>query len=112
RTVLEHQPELTGMSLAFEPNALDGIDGLYTGHPYSDATGRFLPYFTNSSAGIQTQMLDMSPGSGKENYYDLPMREGRSIITSPYAYPIDGESILVSTISIPVEKNDKRAGLI
>lgn len=42
RTV-ENTPELVGMTLAFEPNALDGRDADFKTHKYSDANGRFVP---------------------------------------------------------------------
>src|SRR5215217_3077865 len=42
---LEARPTLMGMTLAFEPNQPDGRDADFVGHPYSDATGRMVPYF-------------------------------------------------------------------
>lgn len=37
--MVEENPGLVGMTLAFEPNGLDGKDADFTGHEYSDATG-------------------------------------------------------------------------
>ncbi len=112
KSVLASKPEITGMTLAFDPNALDGRDEIYVGHPYSDASGRFVPYFTNGPDGVATELLDMSPENGTESWYDLPMRENRDVLTPPYAYPIDGKSVLLSTISVVIERDNKPAGIL
>src|SRR5690606_20500129 len=90
-SVLASKPEITGMTLAFDPNALDGRDAIYVDHQYSDASGRFVPYFTNGPDGVAVDLLDMAPENGTESWYDLPMRENRDVLTPPYAYPIDGK---------------------
>ena len=111
-SVLGNRPSLTGMTLAFDPNALDGLDDLYLGHAYSDASGRFVPYFTNGANGVDTQLLDMSPENGTESWYDLPMRENRDVLTPPYAYPIDGKTVLLTTVSVVVHRNNQPAGIL
>ncbi|WP_254082078.1 methyl-accepting chemotaxis protein [Devosia sp. WQ 349K1] len=112
KAVVSSNPALTGMTLAFEPNALDGNDALHIGHPYSDATGRFVPYFTNSENGLQTELLDMSPENGTESWYDMPLRENRDLVTPPYAYPVNGQSILLSTFTEIIRKNDNPIGIL
>ena len=104
------RPALAGMTLAFEPNALDGNDAGFIGHPYSDAAGRFVPYFTNQDGKVVVQTLDMSTDNA--NWYDLPMAEDRSVLTPPYAYAINGVDVLMTTISIPVRKTGKPVGIV
>ena len=104
------RPALAGMTLAFEPNALDGNDAGFIGHPYSDASGRFVPYFTNQDGKVAVQTLDMATDNA--NWYDLPMAEDRSVLTPPYAYAINGVDVLMTTISIPVRKAGKPVGIV
>ncbi|ODT82284.1 MAG: hypothetical protein ABS76_08525 [Pelagibacterium sp. SCN 64-44] len=106
------QPAVIGMTLAFNPNALDGRDADFIGHPFSDATGRFVPYWTRSNGGIAVEPLIMTPENGTESWYDLPMREDRAVLTPPYTYPVNGQTTLLSTVSVVVHKAGKPVGIL
>ncbi|WP_240549556.1 methyl-accepting chemotaxis protein [Devosia salina] len=106
------RPSVVGMTAAFEPNAVDGLDEMFTGHAYSDATGRMVPYFTQADGKVSVEQLDMSPEAGTEGWYDMPLREDRTILTPPYTYPINGVDVLMTTISAVVHKNGKPAGIV
>lgn len=111
--ILRTRPDLVGMTLVFEPDALRGDDALWLDHPYSDATGRFTPYFYYLPDGtITTELLDMSPEVGTEEWYDRPLRENRALITPPYQYPIDGEDMLMTTISGVVRDAGRAIGIL
>lgn len=111
--VLRTRPDLIGMTLAFEPNALDGNDAAAIGHRYSDASGRYVPYFLYDEAGrIKFEQLDMSPEAGTEGWYDLPLRENRMVITPPYTYPVNGQDLLMTTISGVVRRNDQPIAIL
>lgn len=112
KSTVAANPALTGMTLAFEANALDGSDARHIGHQYADATGRFVPYFTNSARGVQTELVDMSPENGTASWYDIPLRENRDLVTAPYTYPIDGKSVLLSTYSEVIRKDNRPVGIL
>ncbi|WP_171015901.1 methyl-accepting chemotaxis protein [Devosia sp. FKR38] len=103
---------LVGMTLAFDSNALDGRDADFIGHKYSDANGRFVPYFTNQNGAVVVEQLDMSPEAGTESWYDIPMREDRTLITPPYSYVVAGVDVLMTTISGVVHRGGKPAGIV
>ncbi len=109
--LVENNPHLVGMTLAFEPNGLDGKDSQFIGHKYSDASGRFVPYFYHSGSSVAVEKLIMTKEAGTEGWYDLPIRENRSLITPPYTYPVDGEDVLMTTVSIVVRKDGKPIGI-
>ena len=109
---LQSRPSVVGMTAAFEADAVDGLDEMFTGHAYSDATGRMVPYFTQADGKVSVEQLDMSPEAGTEGWYDLPMREDRTILTPPYTYPINGVDVLMTTISAVVHKDGKPAGIV
>jgi methyl-accepting chemotaxis protein len=108
---LMSRPAVVGMTLALQPNA-DGRDAQHIGHGYSDATGRMVPYFTQADGKVSVEQLDMSPEAGTEGWYDLPIREDRTILTPPYTYPIGGVDVLMTTISAVVHANGKPAGIV
>ncbi|WP_029058582.1 methyl-accepting chemotaxis protein, partial [Stappia stellulata] len=110
RTV-ENTPGLVGMTLAFEPNGLDGRDADFKTHKYSDANGRFVPYFYYSDGKVVFEKLVMTKEAGTESWYDKPIRENRSQITPPYPYPIDGKEVLLTTISWVVRENGEAIGI-
>jgi len=111
--VIADNPALVGMTLAFEPNALDGRDADYLGHPYSDATGRFVPYFYRTpEGGVAVEKLVMTKEAGTEGWYDRPVRENRSLITAPYSYPVNGKDVLMTTVSMVVRRDGRAIGII
>ena len=111
--VIGDNPTLVGMTLAFEPNALDGRDADYLGHPYSDEAGRFVPYFYRTPEGtVGVEKLVMTKEAGTEGWYDRPVRENRSLITAPYSYPVNGKDVLMTTVSVVVRRDGKAIGII
>jgi len=111
--IVGDSPGLVGMTLAFEPNALDGRDAEFVGHPYSDATGRFVPYFFRRADGsVGVEKLVMTKEAGTEGWYDLPVRENRSLITPPYVYPVEGKDVLMTTVSVVIRRDGKPIGIV
>src|SRR5690606_23202962 len=106
------QPSVIGMTLAFNANALDGRDADYIGHPYSDETGRFVPYFTWNNGAIAVEQLIMTPEAGTEGWYDLPLRENRTVLTPPYSYPVNGIDTTLSTVSAVVHRGTTPVGIL
>ncbi|ODT71061.1 MAG: hypothetical protein ABS75_10035 [Pelagibacterium sp. SCN 63-23] len=109
---MQAQPSVIGMTLAFDANALDGRDALYLSHPYSDETGRFVPYFTWADGKIAVEKLIMTPENGTEDWYDKPMRDDSNVLTPPYSYPVNGKTTLLSTASVVVHKQGKPVGIL
>ncbi len=106
-------PGLVGMTLAFEPDALDGKDNAFIGHRFSDATGRFVPYFFNKPDGtIGVEQLVMTKEAGTEEWYDKPIEQNRSLVTPPYDYPVDGKPVLMTTTSIVIHQKARPIGIV
>ncbi len=113
RRMVTGNPDLVGMTLAFEPDALDGRDADFTGHPFSDAKGRFVPYFFHKPDGsVDVEKLVMTKEAGTEGWYDKPVRENRALVTPPYDYPVDGKSVLMTTTSVVVHRAGKPIGIV
>lgn len=111
-SILRSRPDFLGMTLALEPNAF-GADSQYTGRPYSDASGRFVPFFYfNANGGIDIEPLDMSRDESALHWYLPPLRAGHPMLSRPYSYPIEGVEVMMVTISGVIRENGRPAGIM
>ncbi|NNG25126.1 methyl-accepting chemotaxis protein [Telluria aromaticivorans] len=110
---LRSNADVIGMSVAFEPEALDGKDAEYAGKgPHYDATGRHMPYFTRGADGNpKIEPIVFLPTAGANDWYDVPKATGRVHFTEPYQYPIDGKNVLIASLAAPVKVDGKVIGV-
>jgi methyl-accepting chemotaxis protein len=121
RNVLQFSPTLNGTYSAWEPDALDGRDVVFKGQKQmgSDNTGRFLPYWTrNASGAIAVQPLveyDSSAlhanGLVKGGWYINPLATGKENILGPLPYIVQGQSVFLATMSVPIIIDGKVRGV-
>jgi methyl-accepting chemotaxis protein/methyl-accepting chemotaxis protein-1 (serine sensor receptor) len=111
-SALEAYPGAIGVSTGWEPDAYDGKDADFAGKPVHDATGRFVPYIFRSAGAIKTDVLVDYDKPGAGDYYQLPVKTGKSVLMEPYVYPVDGKDVLMTTISIPIFDQGKAVGYI
>ncbi len=109
-TILDNNPNFIGIGSAWEPNALDGLDTIYAGTEGYDATGRYTPYWSRNGGGN----ISVAPMKGYEEneifengvrkgeYYLRPRETLAPAVIDPYPYPVQGESVWMITISVPV----------
>ncbi|TRL39673.1 methyl-accepting chemotaxis protein [Rhizobium straminoryzae] len=119
--VLQDNPQFNGTYSAWEPNALDGDDEAYRNNKKtgSDATGRFLPYWTRgANGGIEIQPLveydsrELHPnGVMKGGWYIGPQTGQGESILDPLPYIVQGKSVYLATMSVPLTINGKFAGV-
>jgi len=104
-------PDVLGVTLVFEPQALDGRDADFVGHPFSDAVGgRFATYiYRDSAKQIAVEKLDMSDPAARV-WYDTPRKAGRTVITPSYIDDIDGVPTLLTTVGSPIRVNGEIIG--
>ncbi len=101
--VLKENPGYLGIWACFEPNALDGLDEQFKGAAGADQAGRFISYWYWSGTEIaQTTLADYdTPGAG--DYYLLARDSGQEVILEPFAYEIDGQAVLMTSVAVPVK---------
>ena len=120
--LLDGAPGAVGLWMLWEPNAFDGNDAAFRTHaPYSDLTGRYMPYFTRNAQGksqidvmLSSDLLkEMSKfkdhpenyqppyeKSGWGDFYLVPKTRGRDTITEPYPYEVQGKKVLESSLAV------------
>ena len=104
-------PELVGITVAFEPNGVDGADSAHIGTPGADATGRFVPYFYHkpNNGGVGIEVLTMTAEAGIGTWYTDPLRRNAPVLTSPYVYPVEGVDVMMITSSVPLRDGTGKA---
>src|SRR5476651_2444789 len=103
---LQSNPELLGMSLVFEQDALG-----------SNEKGRFALYWSQPTPGNLTSMplpekdiADISTGpSGQANnaWFTCPRATLKPCVIEPYFYEIEGKNVFMTSIVLPVIQNGK-----
>ena len=114
KAALQANPDLLGLSLVFEANALDGKDQLFDHQSElgSNDKGRFALYWSQPTPGTltsmalpETDMTDTSTGpSGQANnsWFTCPRTTLQPCIIEPYFYAIDGQNVLLTSIVFPL----------
>lgn len=100
-----------GVWLGMEPDAYDGMDRFLAGTANHDATGRFIPYAYRDGQSVGLAYLEDYNVPGAGDYYQLAFRSGKPQIVEPFDYIIDGLSVKMITLSIPIRLNGKVIGV-
>ncbi|MDO2949230.1 methyl-accepting chemotaxis protein [Aeromonas simiae] len=112
---------LYGSFAGFEPNGFDGQDAAFSGQAPlgSDAKGRFVPYFYKDGAKIGSDLLLSidkeerdSFGNPANDYYACPKSHGRSCLIDPFQVDINGQKVMVSTITTPIMASGAFRGVV
>ncbi|KAF1067164.1 MAG: Methyl-accepting chemotaxis protein McpU [Pseudomonas citronellolis] len=124
RNALEGNPELLGLYVAFEPNALDAKDSLFDGQAAlgSNDKGRFAIYWTQATPGklesesiSESELADTSPGPSGSAYnawYTCPRDSGKPCLLDPYFDTVGERRILMTSIAFPLVIDGKVVGVM
>ena len=106
---LKTKPDILGSYTLWEPNALDGLDKDFRNATGSNSDGRFVPYWTHSSTGLNINtgegFEDQSRPDGGDRvgeYYLCSKDSHKNCVTNPYFYPVNGKDTLITSIVSPV----------
>jgi methyl-accepting chemotaxis protein len=111
RDMLHDDRTLLGVWSGFEPNAFDGRDAAYVGSPNTDATGRYVSYWFRDGDKISvTPLTDYeTPGAG--DYYLLARDKGAPVTLDPYSYEVGGKSVMMTSLTAPIQVGDRVVGV-
>lgn len=105
--ILINNPQLIGVWACFEPQSIDGLDGIYANRRVdTDETGRYIPYFYQSGNQVGLEALVEYETQGDGDFYLLARDSGRETIMEPFYYEVDGQSVLMTTLAVPVRDHD------
>ncbi|WP_064609466.1 methyl-accepting chemotaxis protein [Photobacterium sp. J15] len=117
--------QMLGIYVVFDKNALDGEDAkfVYAEELAGTSIGRFAPYWArNSDGSVELEVLL------EEDLYDtelddnqMPMNEwyacsmrnnGQACVLNPYLDTVDGEEMLMTSLTLPLKENGRLIGML
>jgi methyl-accepting chemotaxis protein len=114
RRLLADNPSLVSVWAVWEPNAFDGRDAEYAGARGHNEAGRYQPGFVRADGEI----VEDEPGGeaelstpGDGDYYLLPLRSGREVVTDPYFFPVAGKEVLETSLTVPIVVDGRVLGV-
>jgi methyl-accepting chemotaxis protein len=110
KRMAEANPELAAAWTIWEPNALDGLDAQYANTPGTDASGRFIPTWSRTSAGAEVH-FSQGYDAADADFYLIPMRTGNETVVEPFFYNIGGTDMLITSLVVPIKKNGQAIGV-
>lgn len=112
RHILEKNQEMFGAFVGFEPNAFDNMDDQYANTEYHDSTGRLTPYLYWEGNEIRYRNLDSYDVEGVNDYYVQPITTKKEYITEPTEFDVDGQMVMVSSLTVPIIHNGQPIGIV
>lgn len=99
---LEKNNDATGMAAIFERGSIPLSE---SDQALTDSSDRFIPYLYKEGSDIGIESLSGYETAGEGDWYLIPKNEKRAVLTEPYLYEAGGQSILMTTISVPLMTN-------
>lgn len=111
KKVLENNDDFYGVWMGFEPNAFDGKDEEYIGTDGHDSTGRFIPYWDRFDGNVKRHYLENYTSQGEGDYYLKSLESGKEFILEPFEYSVDGQTVLMTSLTVPIKNGEKVIGV-
>ncbi|ARK25425.1 methyl-accepting chemotaxis protein [Sporosarcina sp. P37] len=97
---LRKNEDATGMAAVINQSAF--AEGEVIPKNLLDDNKQFIPYIFKDDEIIGVEPLSGMDDSEANSWYTVPKTENRSILTEPYSYETNGQTILMTTISVPM----------
>lgn len=109
---LQDHPEWVGMGTLWEAQAFDAKDSAFVSAKGHDASGRFMTYWGRDGQSLVREPLTDydTPGLGDWNL--KPRELGRQTVAEPYNYQIGGKTVLMTTLSTPIQQDGTFLGVV
>jgi len=108
KKLLSQNEQILALSSFWEPNAFDGCDDQFQNNEFYD-NGRFTSYIYWENGKIEVTALK---NVYDEPWYSIPKKTGKISILEPYEYELNGKSILMTSIMLPIIIQGKFVGTI
>ncbi|WP_368164275.1 methyl-accepting chemotaxis protein [Aeromonas sp. R6-2] len=116
-------PNLLGVYGVFEPDALDGEDANYVDSSAlgSNEKGRFSVYWARGKEGIvaetmsEEDLADSAPdesGTPANYWYRCSLESRSSCLLEPYLDEVEGQSRLMTSVTVPLMEEGKVIGIV
>lgn len=108
RDFLKNNLGYQGVWVVWEPNAFDGKDEDFKGHPYSADDGSLAMYWYQGSTGaIEVTGVNVR----EESFYTLPKQTRKLTLIDPYIDPAAQPPVLMTTVTLPLIRDNQVLGV-
>src|SRR5690606_7810131 len=123
-TALRTNPDLIGLYVVFETDALDDKDGMFIDNPEmgGNDSGRFALYWSQRKVGelsaeimTEEELANTTPsisGAPYNAWYSCPRDKARACLLDPYFDEVEGKSLLMTSIAFPLIDDGKVLGVV
>ncbi|WP_251961765.1 methyl-accepting chemotaxis protein [Pseudomonas sp. Marseille-Q5299] len=124
RATLAGNPDLIGLYVVFQPNALDHQDSQFVAQEAvgSNDSGRFSLYWSQPSPGnlereaMPEAMLADSMvganGAAQNRWLTCPQETAKACVVEPYLDEVNGRQVLMTSIALPLLEGGKVVGVV
>lgn len=124
RASLAGNPDLIGLYVVFQPNALDHQDSQFVAQEAvgSNDSGRFSLYWSQPSPGnlereaMPEAMLTDSTvganGAAQNRWLTCPQETAKACVVEPYLDEVNGRQVLMTSIALPLLEGGKVVGVV
>ncbi|MBH3459682.1 HAMP domain-containing protein [Pseudomonas putida] len=121
---LAGNPDLIGLYLVFQPDALEHQDARFRGQAElgSNEQGRFSLYWSREDSGEvaseampESMLADTSVGANGSAYnrwLTCPLETAKACVLDPYFDEVNGRQVLMTSIALPLLENGKVIGVL
>ena len=97
---LVNNEDLVGVGAIFDPDTIPLEPNEFS--TLLDPKQRFSPYLSKNNNEITSAVVEGTDDRAVSEWYWVPKEEGRSVLTEPYDYNVNGQTVLMTTISVPL----------
>jgi len=97
---LKNNTDASGMAAIFESGSIPIEESVSS--ELIDSDKRFIPYLFKEGDKVNVEALSEYETEGEGDWYLIPKKEKRAVLTEPYEYSAGNEIVLMTTISVPL----------
>lgn len=114
KNIIENNQDFVGIWTVWEPNAFDSKDSEYINTKGHDDTGRFIPYWNRGSGKLVLESCGPSYKNYDESgsWYHASRQSKKDIISDPSSYKLQGETVMLVSITSPIIHNNLVVGVV
>ncbi|ACC74038.1 methyl-accepting chemotaxis sensory transducer [Paraburkholderia phymatum STM815] len=110
--IAKSNPGYLAVWSVWEPNAFDGKDSEFARSMGTDETGRYIPAWGRYSGALKLEpAVYYDTNDERSDWYRVPQRTGREMVTEPNSVVIDGKSVLLTSVAVPMLDHGKFMGV-
>lgn len=97
---LADSKDILGVAAIFENHSLESEPILSS--DLTDSSNRFIPYLVKDADKVLITSVEDYEDEQSADWYWIPKKEGRAVLTEPYDYDVNGNKVMMTTLAVPL----------